>query len=368
MRKGLKLLCILILAVGLLAAGSLSAYGASIDPGKTSSLTLQYRHNGMVFEGLDIQVYRVAEVSKNGEYALTGKFKDYPVSLNGVTSQNEWKTIASTLSGFAASDGLASDYAAATAANGVVSFRNLRPGMYLTLGVKHEAKTEVTTFETFLTAIPHPSGNGSYNYDVTAYPKCSSTPVTPNMVEYKVVKLWKDSGFTQFRPEKIKVRIIKDGKVQEVQTLSSDNNWSYSWEAADDGSIWQASEIAITAGYTVTSSASGTTFILTNTYGDPDDPNNPDIPDVPVIPDVPDVPDDPDDPDEPAEPVKPDDPDTPDKPKDPDASGGSEGGEDSPGSGHPKTGDMTLIWPYVLAMCISGSMLLILAIWRMRSE
>ena len=46
-------------------------------------------------------------------------------------------------------------------------------------------------------------------------------------------------------------------------------------------------------------------------------------------------------------------------------------GEKNPSGGHssqPKTGDTTQFWPYILAMALSGSMLLLLAIWLMRRE
>lgn len=391
MKKVLRTILILLLLAALWTGNTIAVYAdsdvsASIDPGKTSSLTLQYRHNGAYFEGLEIKTYHVGDVSAAGIYSLTNAFQYSSVNLNYVKTQAEWKTIASTLAAFAAAESLNPDCSAVTEGNGTVSFRNLKPGMYLTLAVSHKGDTEITSFETFLTAVPYPDGSGTYQYDVTAFPKCSSRPVVSDKVEYKVIKLWKDTGFSQNRPERIRVRIMKDGKVQEIQTLSGDNNWSYSWTAEDDGSIWQVSEIAISFGYSVTITESGSTFILTNTHEElqepeepdspdppdtpdppdvPDIPDNPNPPDVPDLPEAPDVPDEPDSTDTPDEPDQPDNPNKPDTPQKPDKTDKSEktGKTDTP-----KTGDMTVIWPYALAMCLSGALLLILAVWRMRSE
>ena len=381
MKKGLKILSMALLLILIVSFGSL-AHAAPIDTEKPASLTLQYRHNGSFYEGLTIHAYRVAEVSASGVYSLSGDFTAYPVNLNGVTSQSEWKTIASTLSAFAAADGLMPDLTAVTDRSGMVSWQNIQPGIYLTTSVRFESQAEVTTFENFLTVIPYPVQDGSYQYDVIAYPKCSSQPVTPGMTEYRVIKQWRDSGFSQNRPASVKVRILRNGKIQEVQTLSSENNWSYSWTAEEDGSIWQVAEVAIPAGYTVTSGANGNTFLLTNTWqtedpedpDDPDDPNDPprppfvpDNPGPPKDPDVPDVPDTPDTPDTPGNPDIPDIPDIPDVPDDPDVPKTDRPDITVPPN-QPKTGDTTLLWPYAMAMSLSGSLLLLLAIWRIRKE
>lgn len=377
MRKGIKRLIAVLLIVSFVAAGSVIAYAAPVDPSRPSSLTLQYQHNGTYYEGLSISVYRIGDVNSDGNFSLTGKFKNYSVKINGVTSQSEWKTIAATLSAYIASDGLSPDLTAVTDEKGIVSWKNIPPGLYLTLSVRAEGEGVVTIFEDFLTAIPYPSGNGTYNYDVTAYPKCTTEEIVPGMETYRVIKQWKDDGNKENRPESVRVRILRNGTVESIQTLSSKNNWSFSWTAEKDGSLWQAAEVAIPAGYTVTFSSYDNTFILTNTWQNPEDPDSPDVPDVPNPPDTPDVPDVPNLPDSPDVPHVPNPPDTPvnpDEPADPDESDWPDlpGIADTPNNpkqpSTPKTGDTTVIWPYVLAMAASGSFLILLSIWRIRKE
>lgn len=249
----------LLLTVVVLCAGTVSA---AWNPEQPSSLTLQYVHDGQGQEGLGITTYRIAELLPDGTYALTGAFADYPVNITGVTSQAEWREIASTLAAYAAADGIRPTCTAVTDGNGTVVFEDILPGMYLTLSVK----TETVRFETFLTAVPRPTEDGEYLYDVTAVPKYEPIPAepVPGTVEYKVIKLWKDTGYTEYRPKSITVDILKDGVFHESQKLSEDNHWMYCWTAPEDGAVWQVVEREVPEGYTVTVTENGNTFQLTN--------------------------------------------------------------------------------------------------------
>ena len=297
------LLCIMLIVTVL----PLSAYAITpIDPTRPSSLTFQYAHNGKSFVGLTINSYRIAEVHENGTYELTGAFGGYPVKIYDVTSQAEWKKIASTLAAYAVADQLAPTCTGVTDGNGFVSFKDILPGMYLTLSVTVNEESEVTIFENFLTVVPHPSEDGNHNYDVTAYPKCESY-VPEKKTEYKVVKLWKDSGFEALRPDSVTVDILKNGVVYTSETLSQDNNWSYRWTTDDNADIWQVVERDVAADYTVTVTKEHSTFIITNctTHGEPLTP---------------------------------------------------------------PTSDTGVLWIYQLAMCLSGGVLLIIAAWRRKNS
>lgn len=297
------LLCLFVLATLVpLSVGAITP----IDPARPSSLTLHYVHNGKCFEGLEIKSYRVAEVYENGTYELTGAFSEYPVKIYEVTSQAEWKKIASTLAAYAAADGIEPTCIGVTDENGVVSFKDILPGMYLTVSVTVHDESGITFFENFLTVVPYPSEDGDHNYDVTAYPKSESRDSGEEQ-EYKVVKQWKDSGFEDKRPHSVTVEILRNGVVHATETLSPNNNWSYRWTAEDDGSIWQVVERGIPEDYTVTVTREHNTFVITNC----------------TVHDIP---------------------------------------------GAPQTGDTAVLWVYQLAMCISGGVLLILAAWRKKNE
>lgn len=61
----------------------------------------------------------------------------------------------------------------------------------------------------------------------------------------------------------MEITICKDGVVQEKQTLSSANNWTYQWTAT--GSTWSVLERQVPEGYAVTVQRSGSSFFVTNT-------------------------------------------------------------------------------------------------------
>jgi len=291
----------------LMAVGSLTAKAVtSIDPEQPSSITIQYRYENMNFAGLTCQIYRVAEVSSDGTYVLTGEFAGYPVSIYDVESQAEWKNITSTLSAYVVADGIQPDYTLVTDEKGTASFQNILPGMYLTQSVTVQDSERILTFEAFLTVVPYPQEDGSHNYDVTVVPKVRHHTPTPKPLEYKVVKQWKDLGNTQQRPQSVTVDILKDGVVQSTQILSADSDWCYSWTAPDDGSLWQAVERSIPQNFTVTVVSRDNTILITNVYEVEQEP--------------------------------------------------------------PKTGETTVLWPYMLLLCFSGGVLILLALWRMRKE
>ena len=269
MKRAVALLTLLWMIVSLLSLGALAE---EVDVNKNASLTLQYRHGEEVFSGLAIQTYRVAQIAPNGEMTLTGAFADYPINIEGIQCQSEWRRIATTLASYIAADGIAYTASGVTDAEGYVHFTNLQPGMYLTLSVRTERERTLTIFETFLTVIPHPMEDDSYLYDVTAYPKCEQKEIVPTEVTYKVVKQWKDGSYTNLRPVGVTVDILKDGVLQRQVILSSENNWSYSWNVPDDGAKWQAVERDVADYYTVSVEEFDKTIVITNLYDHSDLP------------------------------------------------------------------------------------------------
>ena len=78
-----------------------------------------------------------------------------------------------------------------------------------------------------------------------------------------LLKLWNDSGSAN-RPKSIQVDIYKDQVLFETVTLSSENDWSYQWHTVDSGSQWTVTEKNVPNGYTVSISESEGIFTVTN--------------------------------------------------------------------------------------------------------
>ena len=306
MKRIKKLLVALLAAALFVALIGASVSALAIEPMRKSSLTLQYKHGEVFFEGAEIKTYRVAEVFADGTFALCGDFADYPINIYGITSQAQWRGVTSALAAYATTDGISPTRTSVTDETGTVSFTDILPGMYLTLSVHVETGKDIAIFESFLTVIPAQSESGEHNYDVTAYPKCEKYTPKPDPIEYKVVKQWQDNGYDEKRPEYVEVDIIKNGEIQHSVKLSADNNWSYGWSAEDDGGEWQAVERNIPSDYTVSIVKNGNIITITNIFENPSDP--------------------------------------------------------------PPTGDTTVIWHYVLILCLSGAVLIVIATWRKRAE
>jgi len=122
--------------------------------------------------------------------------------------------------------------------------------------------------------------------------------------QYTVTKLWKNSDK---RPDSITVDIYKDGVLNQTQTLGTSNNWSYTWRvSASDTGKWTVLERDVPSGYRVTIQEHEGVFSIINTGKKPSDT--------------------------------------------------------------PQTGDSFAPLPWVLALCISGLLLLILGIYGRRRK
>lgn len=278
---------ILVLLLGLLLPGQALAAGGS--------LTLTGCQEGAVF-----QVYRVAEGDK-----LVGDFADYSVDLSSASRRDA----AATLAGYVARDALPATKTA-TVSQGKAVFSGLEAGLYLVVGE--------TTVQGKSTYVPVPcliqvSAAGS----VTAVVKHDVTHDSghdKDKITCQVKKVWSGDQEST-RPEEITVQLLRNGAVYQRATLSSANNWSYTWNNLSASSRWQVVEETVPAGYRVSVSQEGTTFTITNTYETT--PSTPTQPTTPANPDTPTEPTGPNQPTTPTEPTNPNQPTTPTTPTNP---------------------------------------------------
>lgn len=266
MRKLSAVLLALIFVLGYpLPSLSVSA----IDPivtDKNVDLTLEYEYNGTVFQGLTINIYRVANVHSNTVFSVDGKFGDYAVSINTVKSQMEWNVIAQTFMSYVIADSIETTASAVTDEKGKVTFNALETGLYLVSGARAEYDKGQCTFDSFMMMLPAANGDGTWNYQVNAKPKSLYVQTQPDDVEYSILKLWKDTGYEAKRPTAVEAELYKDGEYVETVSLTAENNWHYRWTAPGDGAVWTVVETNVATGYTVTVEQKETTFIISNTY------------------------------------------------------------------------------------------------------
>ena len=89
-----------------------------------------------------------------------------------------------------------------------------------------------------------------------------------------VRKVWSD-GNANHAGETITVNLLKDGKLDQTQTLSAANGWVYTFDRLAEGHTWTVEEATVPEGYTVSYQTVGTTTTITNTRNTPVEPSTP---------------------------------------------------------------------------------------------
>jgi hypothetical protein len=90
--------------------------------------------------------------------------------------------------------------------------------------------------------------------------------------QYSVTKLWQDGGSQDLRPKEVAVDIYQDGVLYETQILNAENNWTYTWYVADEElHQWTVAERAVADSYKVTIRQNGSHFSIINTHQTPPD-------------------------------------------------------------------------------------------------
>ena len=259
-----------ILIAVLLLSGVVTAHAAStteagekVQLRSDCALDVTYSSEGTAFAGQDIRLWHIADITEDAQYTLTEGLRAYPIQVTGTSSQSEWDEMTNTLNAYILADGIVPDRTARTDASGKVAFENLTAGLYLVSSVRVEQDGKYYVFESFLAAVPGVDDEGQWVYSISAKPKMSVHTPVMDEVTYKAVKAWKDAG--SGRPGSVSIEIRKDGQLQQTVTLSAENNWMYTWNAVDDGTVWTVNETNVPEGYTVGIQRSGDTFSITNT-------------------------------------------------------------------------------------------------------
>jgi len=243
-RKALTLFCCIILSL-------LLPLTVNSEDGFT--LTLSYGSSA-----LPVEIYRVAGI----DFSLAGAFKDLPVNITNVKSNEEWAVISDTLESYIIADSIKADYTVSTDTDGNAIISGLAEGLYLTMPCKTEDEDKTVLYDGFITAVTE---------DMTVYPKSSSED-KPDISELKIIKQWKDEGYRSKRPDKITVDLFCDSKLYDTVELTEENNWSYTLKISDkDKGEWTVVE-RNTGKYTVTVKKNEESIILTNSYKEPGTP------------------------------------------------------------------------------------------------
>lgn len=226
----------------------------AVDVNKNCSLTLNE-----CLSGLNVHLYRVASVSKDGSYEYTDEFKDAEnssIDLNKLEKSEELKNAAMTLKGYAANK----EGVTKTTTSSTLTYSNLNTGLYLVVADNLVIDGKTYTYLPYLISLPQGT-----DYDVSIdFIKYSKNPSH----EYKIVKRWVDKGLTH--PKKIEVELYNGSALVETITLDAKNNYAYSWKT-DQAINYSIKEKNVKGYKGIVSSSSNeqsTEYIITNTSVD----------------------------------------------------------------------------------------------------
>ncbi|WP_158546276.1 Cna B-type domain-containing protein [Catenibacterium sp. AM22-6LB] len=186
----------------------------AVDVNKNCSLTLNE-----CLSGLNVHLYRVASVSKDGSYEYTDEFKDAgntSIDLNKLETSEELKNAAMTLKGYAANK----EGVTKTTASSTLTYSNLNTGLYLVVADNLVIDGKTYTYLPYLISLPQGT-----KYDVSInFVKYSEA----HSHEYKMIKQWKDNGSTH--PNSIEVELYDGNTFVKTITLDAAHNYAYSWK------------------------------------------------------------------------------------------------------------------------------------------
>lgn len=268
----------LVFCILLLLSTALSAFAA-----ETGSITVWFRHGSKPVAGASFELYKAAEWNGSG-HSLAAPFADYSVKLSDDPASEDWKTVAFTLSAYAARDGISPLVAGETDETGIVRFDGLSDGLYLLVGDFVESGDMRLFPQPMLVSVPFVQEDSASDYDVMTEPKYDAQKITDETVTRRALKIWKDGGNESKRPAKITVQMLCDGEIYDEQELTTANNWRYTWENLDADHNWQLTEKEVPEDYTVQITRQDITFTVTNTNDNPPPPDEPNEPNEPTLP------------------------------------------------------------------------------------
>ena len=212
---------------------------------------------------MDVSLYHVAD----DDLKLTDAFFSYSIDLNQST-ESGWQGVANVLENHILMDGIKEDALASSKSSGEASFNGLDSGIYLIIAGEIEKDGVYYNPQVSLISL---SGDLSVNlkYETSNKPVLTSTNL-------HVLKVWKNDSKKK-RPTSIEVSLLKtddsgNSVVSDKQVLSSDNQWSYTWDNLSSLYKYSVLETQVPSGYTESLIREENTVVLTNTASHKDKP------------------------------------------------------------------------------------------------
>ena len=269
----LLLICLLVMPREVFAAPEGGDGGAC-------EITIRYAHDGAPLPGAAFSLYQVGAHNAGNELIITDAFSAYAFDFDPQDT-SAWHALANTLESYVQRDQLTPAGQERTDENGEAVFAGLAQGLYLVTGAQTVVGGYTYTPDPILVCLPYLEEGGAAQYSVLLAPKMDVTPPgQPEQVSVSVVKVWRDSGTTAYRPVKITAELLRDGAVCQTVELTAANNWRHTWSDLPAGHTYRVTEREVPEAYTVSIERENSGFVITNSIrpGTPQTPDDPRLP------------------------------------------------------------------------------------------
>lgn len=253
---------------------------ASVDTSKACSLSIEFTPEDIIAKDVDFWLYRVGNISAEGEFSLEAAYADISISLKDANADT-WRSLtASLLSHLAADDSITPAANAQTDENGFAKFSSLPTGLYLVIGDPYYENGRYYVPTPSLISLPSAGADGQWDYTVEVKAKYTFFPET-HTLDLEVLKVWDDNDNKQ-RPTEIEVELYNENGLYDTVKLNKDNNWQHRWDDLPATFLWSVKEKEVPAGYSVTIDQQNTRFVITNSKPTPTVPD-PELPQTGVL-------------------------------------------------------------------------------------
>lgn len=221
------------------------------------SLSIAYTHEQTAVPGAVFELYRLAQVDEQMNFTAVAPFENIP------NDADELEESALDYLTQVRNQNVEPVHTLTTDDTGAATVSGLDTGAWLLVGQPAEREEGTYYVDPQVIILPRENEAGEYGYDVTVQPKSTRLPAGEELVERTVVKVWKDSGYENQRPQSIKVRLLRDGTVIDTVVLSAQNNWKHTWTELLPNANWTVEE-EVPENYIMELQESDGVFTLTN--------------------------------------------------------------------------------------------------------
>lgn len=217
----------------------------ALDTGREVTLTINCRDENTPLEGAEFTVYRVADMDQWANQTPTAAFSGF-ISREQLNSPDtDWAKTADELENAVLKNHISPMCRGTTGADGNVQFPcekdTMMPGLYLVLGAHHSHGAFGYNEQPVIVMLPSRDQNDIWCYDMEQVSKHEKVP-EDQTVDIEVVKIWKDTGNRNHRPEEITVELYQDGKRYDTVKLNAQCRWKHVWENLEPNCKWTLEE------------------------------------------------------------------------------------------------------------------------------